>query len=99
MATSTLLTIDDFERLPAEMAENHELVDGALVDVSGKNPEHNLLRDYLGDTMRVVVRNGRLGKVITEQEYDFQGNAYGPDVTFFGNDKIALIERHMRVQR
>ena len=54
MATSTLLTIDDFERLPAEMAENHELVDGELVDVSGNNPEHNWLRDYLGHGMRVV---------------------------------------------
>jgi len=29
------LTIDDFERLPAEVAENHELVDGELIDVSG----------------------------------------------------------------
>jgi hypothetical protein len=27
MAPTTLLTIDDFERLPADVAENHELVD------------------------------------------------------------------------
>jgi len=45
MATSTLLTIDDFERLPGEVAENHELVEGALVDVSGNTPRHNKLRD------------------------------------------------------
>ena len=31
MATSTLLTIEDFELLPAEAAENHELVEGELV--------------------------------------------------------------------
>jgi hypothetical protein len=29
MATSTLLTIEDFELLPAEAAENHELVGGS----------------------------------------------------------------------
>jgi hypothetical protein len=26
MATGTLLTIDDFERLPQELAKNHELL-------------------------------------------------------------------------
>ncbi len=46
-ATTALLTIDDFERLPAEVAENHELVDGELIDVSGNTPLHNLLRDWL----------------------------------------------------
>ena len=37
MATSTLLTIDDFERLPAEMRENHEMVNGELVAVASKH--------------------------------------------------------------
>jgi hypothetical protein len=41
------LTIEDFELLPSAMAENHELVDGELVDVSGKTAYHNLLRDRL----------------------------------------------------
>ena len=35
------LTIDDFERLPDELAYYHELVDGELVDVSGNTPDHN----------------------------------------------------------
>jgi len=46
-AKTTLLAIDDFERLPAEIAKGHQLVDGELVDVSGNNPLHNWLRDYL----------------------------------------------------
>jgi hypothetical protein len=29
--TTTRLTIDDFEQLPAEMAEGHELADGELI--------------------------------------------------------------------
>src|SRR5437899_4069630 len=35
MASRTLLTIDDFERLPDDVAKNKELVDGELVDVPG----------------------------------------------------------------
>ena len=99
MAASTLLTIDDFERLPSEMAKNHELVEGELIDVSGNTPEHNDLRDYLIELLRPLVRQRKLGKVYAEQEYDFLGNAHGPDVSFFGSDKLALVDRKRRVQR
>jgi hypothetical protein len=47
MSTPTRLTIDDYELLPADTVEHRELIDGELVDVSGNNPLHNLLRDYL----------------------------------------------------
>jgi Uma2 family endonuclease len=97
MTASTLLTIDDFERLPADMAENHELVNGELVDVSGNNPEHNWLRDYLAELIRSLVPNRKL--VITEQEYDFQGNAHGPDISFFRIEKLPLVDKKRRVQR
>lgn len=99
MPTSTLLTIDDFERLPQEMAKNRELVNGELVDVSGNNPEHNWLRDYLVELLRPLVRKQKLGRVISEQEYDFSGNAHGPDVSFFGIEKLPMVDRHKRVQR
>ena len=99
MATGTLLTIDDFERLPAEMAENHELVDGELVDVSGNTPRHNGIRDRLIILLGPLVKQRGLGRVISEQEYDFLGNAHGPDVTFFGPAKRALVNPAKRVQR
>src|ERR1700678_3591254 len=98
-ATTSLLTIDDFELLPGEMAENRELVDGELVDVSGNNPDHNWLRDYLIELLRPFVAGRGLGRVISEQEYDFEGNAHGPDVSFFGLAKVALVDRKKRVQR
>ncbi len=99
MATGTLLTIDDFERLPAEMAENHELVDGELVDVSGNSPEHIDIQQYLMELLRPLVRKQKLGKVYPELEYDFLGNAHGPNVSFFGATKAALLNRKKRVQR
>ena len=98
-AITTLLTIDDFERLPAEIAKGHELVDGELVDVSGNAPVHNLLRDYLIELVRPFVAVHGLGTVIGEQEYDFEGNAHGPDVSFFCPTKRPLLNMKKRVQR
>ncbi len=99
MATATGLTIDDFERLPDDLALNHELVDGELVDVSGNKPQHNELRDSLVELLRPYVREHRLGYVISEQEYDFDGNAHGPDVSFYNKAKRPLLDNSLRVQR
>jgi Uma2 family endonuclease len=93
------LTIDDFERLPDELAQNHELVDGKLVEVSGNTLGHNRLRDYLISLLRDYVKRNGLGEVVSEQEYDFDGNAHGPDVTFFGPEKAQLSNAKLRVQR
>lgn len=99
MASATRLSIDDFELLPDEVAEGHELVDGELVDVSGNTPKHNDIRDLLIELLRPFVREKRLGRVFAEQEYDFDGNAHGPDVTFFGPAKQHLLDPDKRVQR
>jgi Uma2 family endonuclease len=93
------ITIDDFERLPDELAYYHELVDGKLVDVSGNTGDHNALRDLLIAMLLPYVKEHKLGRVVSEQEYDFDGNAHGPDVTFFGPDKAKLCEGKLRVQR
>jgi len=93
------LTIDDFEKLPQELAYYHELVDGELVDVSGNTPNHNGLRDLLISLLLPYVKEHKLGRVVGEQEYDFDGNAHGPDVTYFGPDKVELCNGKLRVQR
>jgi Uma2 family endonuclease len=93
------LTIDDFERLPDELAYYHELVDGELVDVSGNTLGHNQLRDLLIAMLLFYVKEHKLGRVVGEQEYDFDGNAHGPDVTFFGPGKVKLCDDKLRVQR
>jgi Uma2 family endonuclease len=98
-ATTTLLTIDDFERLPDDVAKNRELVDGELIDVSGNTPLHNLLGDYLLAILLFFVTDHSLGTVISEQEYEFEGNAHGPDVSFFGPAKKLLMDLNKRVQR
>lgn len=98
MALVTGLTIDDFEKLPDALALNHELVDGELVDVSGNTGEHNALRDLITALLLIHVEQRKLGKVLGEQEFDFGGNAHGPDVSFFGSQKAQLCDRKRRIQ-
>jgi Uma2 family endonuclease len=93
------LTIDDFEQLPDELALNHELEDGKLVEVSGNTLIHNRLRDCLISLLREHVKKNGLGEVVSEQEFDFGGNAHGPDVAFYGPDKLRLCKGEKRVQR
>ena len=99
MASATGITIEEFEKLPAALAHNHELVDGELIDVCGNTADHNSLRDYLIELLRRFVRERNLGKIIAEQEFDFGGNAHGSDVAFIGADKMNLIDGRRRVQR
>lgn len=99
MATKTSLTIDDFERLPAETVRNRELVDGELIDVSGNTAIHNKVRDRLIARLLWWLSQNHIGEAIAEQEYDFLGNAHGPDVSYYGADKLSLVDNQRRVQR
>lgn len=99
MPTTAHLTIDDFERLPQEQAENHELVEGELIPVSGNTLYHNAIRDLLFLLIAQIVRELHLGRLVVEQEYDFGGNAHGPDISFFTAAKAASADPGKRVQR
>ena len=98
MARITGLTIEDFEQLPEALAHNHELVDGELVDVSGNTGNHNSLRDALVELLRPHVRKHKLGQVVSEQEFEFDQNAHGPDVSFIGPEKARVFDGDRRVQ-
>jgi Uma2 family endonuclease len=98
MAVLTELTIEDFEQLPAALAHNHELVDGELVDVSGNTRGHIRLRDFLLAKLLLYVEERDLGEVEAEQEFNFNGNAHGPDISFVSRDKVPGLDTHLRVQ-
>ena len=99
MATSTRLTIDDFEKLPDEAVKHRELVDGELIDVSGNNLAHNLFRDLLLRLLAPLVEERGAGVIIAEQEYDFDGNAHGPDLSLVLSAKMPFLDKRRRVQR
>jgi Uma2 family endonuclease len=99
MATTAHLTIEDFERLPQEQARNRELVDGELVEMSGNTLYHNAIKMLLIALLLPIVRERRLGTLVSEQEFDFGGNAHAPDLSFFVSAKEALADSAKRVQR
>jgi len=99
MAAVIGLTIDDFERLPEVLARNHELDDGELVDVPGNTLQHNLFRDLLVRLLGPYVDEHQLGIIVSEQEFDFGGNAHAPDVSFISEPKRGLLNMKLRVQR
>src|SRR4051794_29956629 len=97
MSVGQPLTIEDYERLPQSIVDHTDLVDGELVDVSGNTPAHNWLRDCLVCLLRPFTGRN-LGMVISEQGFDFGGNVYGPDVSFFRAQKVPLVAWRKRVQ-
>jgi Uma2 family endonuclease len=98
MESATGITIEEFELLPEALAHNHELVNGELVDVSGNTLYHNRLRDLLLRLLSDYVDEHKLGMIVSEQEFDFDGNAHGPDVSFIGTEKLDLMDDRRRVQ-
>ena len=67
--------------------------------MSGNTLNHNGRKDLVVSLLLPFARERKLGRVLSEQEYDFRGNAHGPDVSFFGNQKCKLCEGNRRVQR
>ena len=92
------MTIEDFEKLPDELAINHELVDGKLIDLGGNVGDHHRLRDELFALTCFHVEQGNLGRMISEQDFDFDGDVFGPDLSFIGIDKLHLCKGNLRVQ-
>src|SRR5262249_20211291 len=57
------------------------------------------LRDAIVEVMRPYVREHGLGRVRSEQEFQFGEDARGPDISFFGSEKESLYDGELRVQR
>jgi Uma2 family endonuclease len=92
------MTVEDFEKLPDELAINHELVDGKLIDLGGNIGDHHTLRDIIVALTCFHVERESLGLMISEQDFEFDGDVLGPDVSFIGIDKLHLCRGKLRVQ-
>ena len=83
MATKTLLTIDEFLRLPEPPDSFHELVEGELITVSPEMFLHNHVRDTLLILLKTFVEERGLGTVVSVQHFHLFGNTVRfPDVAF-----------------
>ena len=93
------LTIEEYEALPAALAVNHELEDGRLVEVSGNTLRHNRIRDLLARILEIAAQQASAGIVVTEQEFDFDGNAHAPDLSLIAAEDLSKQDPDKRVQR
>lgn len=83
MATKTLLTVEDFLRLPEPADERHELIEGELVRMSPTMPLHNMTRDNLLVLLREFLKGRRLGAVLSEQAFILSEDKVRiPDISF-----------------
>ena len=89
MATKTLLTVDEFLRLPEPLDCSYELVEGELITVSPGMFLHNHVRDNLLVLLKTFVEERRLGTVVAEQSFHLFGNTVRvPDVAFVRSGRI-----------
>ena len=90
MATKTLLTVDEFLRLPEPLDCSYELVEGELITVSPGMFLHNHVRDNLLVLLKMFVEERRLGTVVAEQSFHLFGNTVRvPDVAFVRSGRIS----------
>jgi Uma2 family endonuclease len=86
MATKTLLTVEDFVRLPESVGTQdvrYELVDGELVTMSPGMLPHNLIRDTVLLILKTFVVSRNLGVVVSEQAFQLSPRTVRvPDIAF-----------------
>jgi len=89
MATKTLLTVEEFLRLPEPLDCSYELVEGELITVSPGMFLHNYVRDNLLILLKTFVEAHRLGTVVSEQSFHLFGDTVRvPDVAFVRSGRI-----------
>ena len=94
MASNKLLTVEQFDQLPAEEALRYELDKGELVAVSGPSYQHNYIRDTIVWLLRSFLSGKQLGEVIAEQEFRINRDTIRrPDVAFLRSEAVSRIDR------
>ena len=94
MATKTLLTVEEFLRLPTSKDVWYELVEGELVVVSPGMLPHNRVRDRALVVLMGFVEGRKLGIVVAEQCFHLFGNTVRiPDVAIVLGGRDLATER------
>ena len=94
MSTKTILTLEQFERLPDDDMQ-HELDEGELVIMPPPKPIHGLLQAKIAHLIREYVEKHSLGKVFTEVGFVLKRQPWtvrAPDVSFLRASRAERIE-------
>lgn len=81
MATQTLITEAQFDALPEEVRDQHELLDGELIELASPVPVHHRLVAKLITSFEVYLEASQLGCVMADAEFSLiRDSRLRPDV-------------------
>jgi len=99
MATDTMLTIAQFDELPAKEGILYELNEGGLVTMTEPMPRHNRVRDRIARLAANFVEPRKLGEVFVKTGYQLTPETVRiPDVSFMPASRISDIDPDKRIQ-
>ncbi len=103
MATKTLLTIAEFEKLPDKEGVRYELDEGELVEMTFPTPRHNLIAAKIYEVLAGFVRPRNLGMVFpSDTGYILSrrpATMRGPDVSFVREERSSAIDLDHNIER
>jgi len=98
MATKTLLTVEQFERLPDD-GLRHELDEGELISMP---PTFGLHGKVLTETVLILgsfIRTRSLGLVVSDVGFQLSADTLrAPDIAFIKADRVATLDLERRFQ-
>jgi Uma2 family endonuclease len=98
MGTQTLLTLEQFDQLPAVEGVRYELDEGELVTVTEPMPRHNLVRDRISRILGNFVEEHKLGTVFAETGYQLAPDTVRiPDVSFVPAQRMRGVDLDRRI--
>ncbi|MBV6431116.1 MAG: hypothetical protein IANPNBLG_01238 [Bryobacteraceae bacterium] len=96
MATTSLMTAEQFDKLPPEEGLRYELLHGEMVEMSSANPVHNLIQAILTAALAGFLLERRLGVVLPDTEFDFGESRLRPDLSYLPEERWARMD-HFKV--
>jgi len=83
------MTVEQFEALPDEVTDRHELVEGELIPVPGSTLKNSLIRDNLLFRLKAWSSSHDLAKAVSEVDVrTISGTVRRPDISIFSAAQI-----------
>jgi Uma2 family endonuclease len=98
MATTTLMTAEEFARLNTAENEDYELVDGELIPLSSATLLHNRIRGRIERFVENYFEKNRLGGAASETECRINSNTVRrPDLSIFIGDDWTRLDLNLAI--
>lgn len=93
MSAATLMSVEQFAKMPREESGHFELVEGELIPVPSGTPGHAWIRDGLCAALRESLRRNKHGIVVSEVDCRTSDDTVRrPDLSFITRDRWLLVD-------